>query len=65
MDGSFRQNTLLTFSSVLFLNLYNNSVGCIFGELLIKDAILKGNGELDVSLLPCFYKKIMKDFSGG
>lgn len=23
------------------------SVGCIFGELLIKDAILKGNGELD------------------
>jgi cell division cycle 2-like protein len=25
------------------------SVGCVFGELLCKDAILKGNGELDVS----------------
>lgn len=27
------------------------SVGCVFAELLCKDAILKGNGELDVSTL--------------
>jgi cell division cycle 2-like protein len=26
------------------------SVGCVFGELLYMDAILKGNGELDVSV---------------
>jgi hypothetical protein len=57
------QHTNILF--VLHFILDNKSVGCIFGELLIKDAILKGNGELDVSLLPCFYKKIMKDFSGG
>ena len=27
------------------------SIGCIFGELLIKDAIMKGTGELDVSVV--------------
>ena len=34
------------------------SVGCVFGELLCKDAILKGNGELDVSEICHFHANV-------
>ena len=63
MFGSQNENEFLSYSFRLIsspcdifwfyshhLYFVTNSVGCIFGELLIKDAILKGNGELDVSL---------------
>lgn len=37
------------------------SVGCVFAELLCKDAILKGNGELDVSSTFTHFMPMCKD----
>ena len=39
------------------------SIGCIFGELLVKDAILKGNGELDVSNCNSINDEMMSSFA--
>ena len=44
----FEVGWLLSIYSLTSFSLFY-SIGCIFGELLVKDAILKGNGELDVS----------------
>ena len=41
---------------------FSRSVGCIFGELLIKDAIMKGTGELDVSII-CVRSRTSSDFA--